>query len=424
MSSEDIKRFDSGPHPMLRSEATQDESEARIFNETSKFKILQSCSSRSWGGLEMQALLECTQLKARGHEVTLLCAPKSRLEGEASRAGIETLPLELRCSSYPTVLATLRKFLTNRRTDIVHAQISQDLSVLVATAVFVPTSPPILLTKRVGSFINKKDLYHRWLYRHVSLVVAISEVIRKNVLETCPIDASRVVTLFDGVNLHRFDPGRVDPKAARRELGIGESDFVIGMVGRISPGKGHKEFLEAASIIHSSMPEIRFLVVGEPSYGEEDYGKNIIESAQQLTSQGVMMFSGYRSDVPNVMAALDILAFPSHAEAFGDVLIEAMAMKLPVVSTNCDGVLDIVIDGETGIQVPPRDGPALANALMLLVQDEERRRSFGEAGRRRVEKVFDLRQRTGAMEGLYARVLNRTMNPGVPTKSVRARSAV
>lgn len=388
------------------------------------YSILQSCSSRSWGGLEMHALLECAQLKARGHDITLLCTPKSRLEGEANRVGIETLPLELRASNYPMALGVLRRFLISRGTEIVHAQISRDLAVLVAAAVFVPTSPPIVLSKKVGSFISKRDPFHRWLYRHVSLVVAISQVIRKNVLDTCPVDADRVVTLFDGVDLDWFNPGRVDGKAVRRQLGLKEEDFVIGMVGRFSPGKGHEEFLEAARMIHSSLPEIKFLVVGEPSYEEEEYGRKILESAKSLAAEGVVTFCGFRTDIPEVMASMDILAFPSHAEAFGDVLIEAMAMKLPVVSTNCDGVLDIVIDGETGIQVPPRDARALADALMLLIQDDERRRLFGEAGRQRVEKLFDLRLRTEKMEGLYARVLNPTASSATRAETIDAKSSV
>lgn len=423
MTSDDIKRIGRGAHLMVDLKTLRnDVPGTRAFK--AKYKILQSCSSRSWGGLEMQALLECTQLKARGHDVTLLCAPKTRLEEAANRACVETLPLELRASKYPFALGVLRRFLTRRGTEIIHAQISHDLAVLVAAAAFIPTSPPIVLTKRVGSFISKRDPFHRWLYRHVSLVVAISEVIRKNVLDTCPIDTNRVVTLFDGVDLDWFSLGRVDPTAVRRELGLGERDFVIGMVGRFSPGKGHEEFLEAASMIHSSLPEIKFLVVGEPSYGEQEYGRRIYQRAKPLEAEGVVIFSGFRADIPDVMAALDILAFPSHAEAFGDVLIEAMAMKLPVVSTNCDGVLDIVIDGETGTQVPPRDARALANALMQLIQDEQRRRVFGEAARRRVEKLFDLKQRTETMEGLYARVLNPMSKSAVPAEAVHAKSAV
>jgi glycosyltransferase involved in cell wall biosynthesis len=135
-------------------------------------------------------------------------------------------------------------------------------------------------------------------------------------------------------------------------------------------------------------------------------------------------FPTRRSSDLEVMAALDILAFPSHAEAFGDVLIEAMAMNLPVVSANCDGVLDIVVDGETGIQVPPRDARALANALMQLIHDERLRKTLGEAGRRRVEKFFDLKQRTERMEGLYAKVLDSRSKLVESAEPVHAKSVV
>lgn len=183
----------------------------------------------------MQALLECTELKSRGHEVSLVCSPKSRLEEEAKSAGIGTLALDLRSSGYALALGSIRKFLVSRRIDVVHTQISQDLPALVPASVFIPHPPPIVLTKRVGSFISKKDPFHRWLYRHVSLVISISTVIHKNVLDTCPIDSGRVVTVFDGVDLDRFNRARLDGRAVRREFGLGENSLVIGMVGRFSP---------------------------------------------------------------------------------------------------------------------------------------------------------------------------------------------
>jgi glycosyltransferase involved in cell wall biosynthesis len=372
----------------------------------------------------MQVIVECTELKRRGHEVALLCHPKSRLEQEAKAANIETLALELRATNYPVALGTLRRFLARRRIEIIDAQVSQDLSALVPAAIFIPRPPSIILTKRVGSFISKKDAFHRWLYRHVSLVVAVSEVIRKNVIDTCPIDADRVVTLFDGVDLERFDPSCLHRMTFREELGLRADDIVIGMVGRFSPGKGHEEFIDAAEMIHSRSPEIKFVVVGEPSRGEDEHGKSIRERGKTLVDQGAMIFTGFRADIPEVMAALDILAFPSHAEAFGDVLIEAMAMKLPIVSTNCDGVIEIVVDGETGIQVPPRDASALSNALVRLVQDEQLRKAFGEAGRSRVEKIFDLKQRTDSLERLYAKVLDHTSGQAMAVGATRVERAV
>ncbi len=371
-----------------------------------RYRVLQSCSSRSWGGLEMQAIVVCMELVKRGHDVTLLCSPKSRLEEEATHVGIRVFPLEIRNSSYPLSLGALRRRLLEDEIDIVHSQLSHDLKILVPAAVFIPDPPPIVLTKRIGSSIRKKDPFHRWLYRHVSLIIAVSEVIRKNVVETCPIDPSRVMTIFDGVDLKRFDPDRVDARSVRRELGLRDQDPVVGMVGRFTPGKGHEEFIEAAEFIHRQSPNVKFLIVGDASFGEEAYANGIRELGRGLAEKGILTFAGFRSDIPEIMGAMDILAFPSHAEAFGDVLIEAMAMELPVVSTNCDGVLDIVVDGETGIQVPPRNGRALAEGLIHLIENEELRRTFGGAGRKRAEEVFSLDRRTDKIEKLYSSLLS------------------
>ena len=361
----------------------------------------------------MQALLECRELQKRGHHVALLCRSGSRLEEEARRVSVKTFPLLRQTWMYPVAVVHVWKILRLWEAQIVHAQISGDLSFLVPATRLTSKFVPILLTKRVGSFVNKKDLFHRWLYDHVSFVIAISEIIRKNVLDTCPIDPDRVVKLFDGVDLGRFNLHHVDRQAVRHELRLSERDLVVGMVGRFSPGKGHEEFLQAAKYIHSRFSNVRFLIVAGPSFGEEAYARNIYELAEPLTQDRILIFTGFREDIPEVLAAMDILAFPSHAEAFGDVLIEAMAMELPVVSTNCDGVLDIVVDGETGFQVPPRDGKALAEGLISFIHNVPLRKTFGKAGRKRVEGVFNLRDRMDKMEELYRRALGNPMDGSV-----------
>jgi glycosyltransferase involved in cell wall biosynthesis len=129
--------------------------------------------------------------------------------------------------------------------------------------------------------------------------------------------------------------------------------------------------------------------------------------AEQRILPGSLTFAGYRSDIPQVMASFDILAFPSHAESFGVVLIEAMAMGKAVVSTDCDGVLDIVVDGETGIMVPARDGPALARGLERLLRDRTLRVRMGVAGRKRVELLFDQEVQITRLEDVYTALLSR-----------------
>jgi glycosyltransferase involved in cell wall biosynthesis len=266
---------------------------------------------------------------------------------------------------------------------------------------------PIILSKRVGSYVSKKDVFHRLTYAHVSRVLAISEVIHRNVLDTTPMTPDRVLTLHDAIDTDLFSPHRVDRYQVRREFGFPDDMTIVGFVGRFSPGKGHEEFLEAAKSLARKYTNTHFLVVGEASHGEQRYEQKIRTLAISLGLERVLTFAGYRKDIPEVMAAFDIFAFPSHAESFGVVLIEAMAMERPVVSTNCDGVLDIVVDRVTGFYVHPRNPEELATAIAQLIDNPSLREQMGHAGRRRVEELFDQRKQMNRVEELYYQLLNK-----------------
>jgi glycosyltransferase involved in cell wall biosynthesis len=263
----------------------------------------------------------------------------------------------------------------------------------------------VLLSRRMGSYIGKKDFFHRFTYRHVARVLAISSVIHRNVLDTTPITPDRVMTLHHAVDTEKFSLKNTDRRATRRGLRLDDAMLAVGFVGRFSPGKGHEEFLHAAHAIAKDHPHLRFVVVGEASRGEESYARHIRSLCSDLGLDAVVLFAGFRTDIPDVMAAFDIFAFPSHAESFGAVLIEAMALELPVVSTNCDGVLDIVVDGVTGLYVSPRNAPELAGALTRLIHDPSLRAAMGKAGRRRVEEFFDQRKQIDRLEEVYREVI-------------------
>ena len=367
--------------------------------------ILQTCFSRSWGGLEMQALEVTTQLSKRGHVVWLACNPGSRLFAEAAGRKIDLLPLDVNGYLHPMLIWRLRNFLREKHIDIIHCQLSKDIATVVPAMRLSGGQIPIVLSKRVGSFIGKKDVLHRFTYAHVERVLAISHVIHKNVLETTPMTPDRVLTLHDAIDTETFSLARIDRQRVRREFGFGDDITVIGFVGRFSPGKGHEEFLAAASILRKTHPGAHFLIVGEASHGELRYEHKIRTECLALGLQNIVTFAGYRRDIPEVMAALDIFAFPSHAESFGVVLIEAMAMERPVVSTNCDGVLDIVVDGETGLFVNPRKATELARALGRLIDNQQLRERMGKAGRKRVEELFDQQKQMRKLDEVYRELL-------------------
>jgi glycosyltransferase involved in cell wall biosynthesis len=375
---------------------------------TPSLNILQSCFSRSWGGLEMQALETARRLRERGHDVLLACTRGSRLAAEAAKIAFPSLPLDVTGYLHPGAVAALRTRMRERDVDLIHAHHSRDLATLVPAMLLSGRRRPLVLTKSMGSYLSKKDLLHRFTFSHVQRVLAVSRVIAQNVAETTPAPPERIVVFPYGVDLARFVPAAERGAGVRREFSVRDDQVLVGFMGRFSPGKGLEELLEAARRVADRNPAVRFLAVGEPSHGEEEYAASIRRRAGELRLDGILTFAGFRRDVPEVMAAFDIFAFPSHAEAFGIVLIEAMAMARPVVSTDCDGVLDIVRDGETGIMVPPRRADRLAAALERLASDTALRRRLGDAGRRVVEEEFDLARLLRRLEAIYADVIAET----------------
>lgn len=367
--------------------------------------ILQTCFSRSWGGLEIQALEIAKQLRYRTHRVWLACTSGSRLAEEADAAEIPVVPVSVTGYVHPVVILRLARFIRREGIDIIHCQHSKDIATVVPAKQLSGEGSPVVLSKRVGSYITKKDLLHKYTYNNVDRVLAISDVIHKNVLDTTPVPVEKVLTLHDAVDTEAFSLSRVSRERVRREFKFTDETILVGFVGRFSPGKGHEELLEAAARLNKRYNNIRFLIVGEASRGEHHYEQRIRSMCKSLKLESVVQFTGYRKDVPDLMASFDIFAFPSHAEAFGVVLIEAMAMERAVVSTNCDGVLDIVVDGVTGLYVNPRNPAQLAAAIEKLGADPELRARMGKAGRERVEAMFDQRNQIRRIEDIYYELL-------------------
>jgi glycosyltransferase involved in cell wall biosynthesis len=237
--------------------------------------ILQTCFSQSWGGLELQALEVTKQLHNRTHRVWLACLRGSKLEAEARSFGISVIPLHVTGYVHPIAVTLLSRFISREGIDIIHCQHSKDLATLVPAMVLSREDCRVILSKRVGSYIKKKDLLHRFTYSHVDRVLAISDVIHKNVLDTTPVTPERVITLHDAVDTELFSLSRVSRERVRREFGFDDEKLAVGLVGRFTPGKGHEEFLEAASILNKKFGNIRFVIVGEASYGEQMYEQRI-----------------------------------------------------------------------------------------------------------------------------------------------------
>ncbi len=200
--------------------------------------------------------------------------------------------------------------------------------------------------------------------------------------------ASKVHVIYNGTDCKRFSP-EVDGSAVRRELGISEEELVVGMVGRLTRWKGHKEFLKAAARVAEQMENTKFLVIGDTTFGDPRFKDELIRLVKTLKLESRVIFTGARNDIPALLRAMDVLVHASILpEPFGLVIIEGMAAGVPVIAADQGGPREIISEGEDGFLVDPHKTNELAQAIIRLLRDESLRKRISEAARKKVEKHF------------------------------------
>lgn len=240
--------------------------------------------------------------------------------------------------------------------------------------------------------------------RFADRVLAISQVVRDALIEL-GVKENKVSMVHNGV----ITGGRgapADRDETRGAWGVPPHAPLVGMVGRLVGWKGPDCFIEAAAAVAVGLPEAFFMLVGDAIFGEKAYLGELKAMAAARGLEGRVIFTGFRDDVEDIIASMDVLVHASVLpEPFGLVLIEAMAQGLPVVATRGGGVGEIVQDGVTGVLVPPRDAAAMAEAISGLLGDPSRAKAMGEAGRRVVAERFELREKVREMEAEMTAVL-------------------
>ncbi|HPN33147.1 MAG TPA: glycosyltransferase family 4 protein [bacterium] len=371
---------------------------------THRLSIAQICSSRSWGGMEMHVLFLSEQLRQAGLNATVWCAPDSELSRHAARSDLAVFNFEPRGYFNPYVLYKSCRQLRKKPPDLLHVHFGKDLWTLVP-ALHGGCRIPIVFTKHIGTQKSKRDPLHRYLYRHVCRLIAVSQVIGKNLLDTHPVQAGQIEIIHHGVDVAHFqDPGTWRD-SIRREWGIHDDHFLIGTIGRLQDGKGHLEFLDMAAEIGRRFPFTRFVIVGEPTRGEEYRAQSIYDKIKSLHLQDKVLLPGFRADIPAVLAALDLFAFPSRAEAFGLVLIEAMAAGKPVISTRCDGVLDIVRHEENGLLFDANRVEAFIQSVQRMLEQPSLRERLARQALQTVVERFSRERFLSRIIDLYDKCL-------------------
>lgn len=241
--------------------------------------------------------------------------------------------------------------------------------------------------------------------RLATRVIAISSSVAEYMTTTGRVPGEKIAVIHYGLDAGS-PPGPEAALRVRMGFGIGMNVPLALCAARLDPQKDHETLLRAWSIVARELPSARLLLAGGPQVGGEAHVRNLKSLAQRLDLTGKVFFAGVRRDVPDLLAACDVLAMSSRWEGLGLVFLEAMRAGRPVVATNVGGVPEVVVPGETGTLVSPGDPAAFAAALIDLLKHPRMALTMGQAGRRRFEQRFAAGAMVAKTSDLYDRMLN------------------
>lgn len=331
--------------------------------------------------------------------------------------GVRASPVGLVFQVWEAGVATIRLavLLRRLRADAVHAHAFR--AIVIGRVAGWLAGVPIRISMVPGPYHLSAPVQRtldRLTWRLDDRVVASCEHTRRLYREL-GVPGSRLACIYYGVDPGRFDPSRADPARVRDELGTGDA-LLVGLVayfyapeyGPMIPPelrgralKGHEFFLDAARLVLAEIPEARFVVVGA-GYGKhgEDYRRRLQVDCRANGLDRSVLFTGFRPDIPNVLAALDVSVQCSLNENLGGT-IESLLMEVPTVATRVGGMPEAVVHEETGLLVPPADARALADGILRLLRHREQARRWARAGRRLMLERFTLARTVGDIDALY-----------------------
>ena len=363
--------------------------------------ILQLVSSSRTSGAEKHVLVLSERLRQRGHQVTAVCPPKDWLPEQLRAAGIPTLEMDMRGLRACAAPMNLTRFLREHKIDLIHAHLTRAtyFGLLAGRLAHLPLISSI--------HCRTHDVAYRYLFpRRDSQIVAVSDFLKNGLLRK-GVPESRIRTIYNGTEFMEelsaapSSGGSEETLPVRAELSLPPDAELVGLIARVEEFKGHLVLARAVEQIVAARPRAYFVCVGPvvPQIQREIWE---ITGAAGVAER--LRFTGMRDDVRRLMSEMDVLTLPSRYEACSMSIIEGMALGKPVVATRAGGNPELISHEETGMLIE-RTPEALAEALIAILADPERRRKMGEAARARAQSRFSAQVMVDQIESLYGEIL-------------------
>jgi glycosyltransferase involved in cell wall biosynthesis len=359
-------------------------------------KILHVETGRHLYGGPQQVIYLIKALADRGHESVLVCPPGSGIDQAARLAGIHVQNLFCAGDLDLPFAYRLTQYLKELEPDLVHCHSRRGADMLGGMAASFADIPAIV-SRRVDN--AEMRLLAALRYRPFRKIIAISETIAR-VLREHGVDDDRIEVIRSAVDTEQLGL-KVDCGKVREEFAVPADACVVAAAGQLIPRKGHRYLLQAAADLRRRYPHLRLVI-----FGEGYLNNQLRAQAASLGLGDIVQFAGFRDDLDDFMGCIDIFAHPALSEGLGVAALKAAAAAVPVVGFAAGGLPEAVIDGETGLLVPPADADALARAIASLIDDPGQRKKLGAAGQDRMQKDFSIATMADKHVNLYETILN------------------
>ncbi|MDY6876700.1 MAG: glycosyltransferase family 4 protein [Chloroflexota bacterium] len=375
-------------------------------------------------GLRVHGRNYFSYLQEQGYDAQAICPPGEYVTGDmVTETGIpvKAIPFPPRYTPIADFRTLIRlwHYFRQQRIDIVHTHtvkpglLGRIAARLAGVPIVIHTVHGFHIWDDMSNFEQRIFVWvERLAARFCDLLLSQNHEDMKVAVRDRICPANRIHYLGNGIDVSYFDPDQVSAERVaevRQQLGVAPNEYLVGMIGRLVRLKGYYDYMEAARIIKDWGEPIKFLTIGlaTPEKADALSPEALID---QYGLKGKMQHLGQRSDVRELIAAMDTLVLASYAEGVPRVLMEAAAMGKAVVGTDVRGTREAIVDGQTGYLVPARNPAALADSIRRLLSDQQRAQEMGAAARRRAKTHFDERHYFWRTDIEYRRLLEEKLS--------------
>ena len=352
-------------------------------------------TERTWRGGEQQLCSLAKYQEARGHENIVVGRSDSDLSKRLLETNIPYVPIDPWGEWDPISPHRLGRALLSHGIDVIHAHTSHGISLgLLARR---GLNIPLVATRRVD-FHLRSNWFCQWKYRSVDHLIAVSTAVRR-VLCQDGIPGEKISVVADGIDFSRVEG--ITP-VRRDELGFPNDSFVVGQVAALAPHKDQNTLIEAIAILRPRFPTLRCVLVGS--------GENLVRlraSVKRLGLTGTVHFTGFRADALRFLAGFDVFCLSSKEEGLGSSLLDAMALRIPIVATTAGGIPDLIENEQEGFLVPPLNPRALAQALERMFDGRGAHESMIQRAREKSLR-FDISRTAEGTGEVYEALVERS----------------